>query len=124
MDKQPTEKQATKKLTSQEIRLQEAKIKEAIIKEYKTQGKKVRVISIDELARFAIRFGRVSQFYFIGAVLMLIAGIHFAQAGSVLLPKIFLGGLVFCVLMTLLSFRMSYKAGKVVAMIGKKMGKK
>lgn len=122
MSKQPTDKSATNDIKSN--KQQEAKIKDAIIKEYMAQGKKVRVISIDELARFAKRFGRISQFYFIGAVLMLVAGIHFAQAGSVLLPKIFLGFLVFCVLMTLLSFRMSYKANKVVDMIGKKVGKK
>lgn len=94
------------------------------MKEKMINGKKVRVISVDELKKFAIRFSRISQFYFIGAVLMLSAGIHFAQEGSYLLPKIFLGFLVFCILMTLLSFRISYKAGKVVGLIDNNISKK
>lgn len=94
------------------------------MKEKMINGKKVRVISVEELKSFATRFSRISQFYFIGAVLMLSAGIHFAQEGSHLLPKIFLGFLAFCVLMTLLSFRISYKAGKVVNLIDNNVSKK
>lgn len=94
--------------------------KEPLMKEYMLNGKKVKVINFEELKRFGTRLGKISQFYFIGAIAMFFAGIHFAQAGSVLLPKIFLGVLVFCLIMTLLSFRISYKVGQVVDLVHKK----
>ncbi len=119
----PSQSKASQDEALKEKVLQQA-LKEKLVTEAMINGKKIKIISVDELKRFATRFGKISQFYFIGAVLMLSAGIHFAQQGSQLLPKIFLGILVFCVLMTLLSFRISYKAGKVVEMIGKTAGKK
>lgn len=97
--------------------------KQPLMKEYTLNGKKVKVINLLELKRFATRLGKISNFYFIGAIAMFFAGIHFAQAGSVLLPKIFLGVLVFCLIMTLLSFRISYKVGKVVDLVGRKKSK-
>ena len=98
--------------------------KQALMKDHIINGKKVKVINLEELKRFAMRLGKISNFYFIGALVMFFAGTHFAQAGNVLLPKIFFGVLMFCLIMTLLSFRISYKVGKVVDIIGTKPPKK
>lgn len=124
MDKRPSEKPDLKQASAElNAKIKEHAQKRRVMKEYLINGKKVRVISLDDLKHFATRFAKISQFYFIGAVLMLSAGIYFGREGSILLPKLFLGFLVFCVLMTLLSFRLSYKASKVVDMIDRNRDK-
>lgn len=83
----------------------------------KSGGAKTRVITMDELTRLSTRLNQVTNFNFIGAILCMIAGIYYAQAGSTLLPKIFIGVMVVAVMLTLLSYRASTKVSKIITLV-------
>lgn len=84
---------------------------------------KIRVVTLDELTRLSTRLQKVTNFNFTGAILCMMAGIYFAQAGSQLLPKVFIGLVAFTLLMTILSYRANTKVSKVLELIHRKKPK-
>lgn len=89
----------------------------------KTDNPRIRVVTVDELKRLSTRLQKVTNFNFTGAILCMMAGIYFAQAGSQLLPKVFIGLVVLTLLMTVLSYRASHKVTKVLEIIHRKKPK-
>lgn len=86
--------------------------------------KNVRIISLDELKRLATRLQKVTNFNFTGAILCMMAGIYYAEQGSQLLPKVFIGVMAFTLLMTILSYRANAKVSKMLEMVTRNKPKK
>lgn len=89
----------------------------------KNQNPRIRIVTMDELQRLSTRLQKVTNFNFTGAILLMIAGIYFAQAGSQVLPKIFLGMLIFTLILTILSSRASQKLTRVIELLQRKKPK-
>lgn len=85
---------------------------------------KVRMVTMDELNRLTIRLRKITNFNFTGAILCMMAGIYFAQAGRELLPKIFVGLMALTLLMTILSYRASSKVSSVIEIVQRKKSKR
>jgi hypothetical protein len=90
----------------------------------KPSDAKTRVVTMDELNRLTMRLNKVTNFNFIGAILCMAAGIYYAQAGSELLPKIFIGVMAITMLLTILSYRASTKVSKIIKVVQQKKPKR
>ncbi|MFW2177536.1 MULTISPECIES: hypothetical protein [unclassified Moraxella] len=84
---------------------------------------KIKVITLDELANLTKRLHKVTNFYFMGAVMCMLAGVHYASLGSELLPKIFVGLVVMTLCMTILSYRANSRLNQVLELVNKNKGK-
>lgn len=90
----------------------------------KPSDAKTRVVTMDELNRLTTRLNKVTNFNFIGAILCMSAGIYYAQAGSELLPKIFIGVMAVAIMLTILSYRASTKVSKIIKVVEHKKTKR